>query len=200
MLSALTPRQQDVLDVILESVRQCGRFPSVREIARALGLGSPASVHAHLVALAERGYLRRERRRWSLDRRAPRERSVPILGRVAAGFPEVSEEQIEGCFSAESLGLRPGHYAIRVSGESMSGEGILDGDIVIVAPGSPIRDGALVVAALGSQEAATVKRFYRRRHEVELRAAHPDYPSIRLRGSAISLRILGRVIGLWRAL
>ncbi|MBD3236743.1 MAG: repressor LexA [Candidatus Eisenbacteria bacterium] len=199
MDASMTVRQREVLELILESVRSGGRFPSVREIARGLGLRSPASVHAHLVALAERGYLQRAHRQWRLAPHVRQEPRIPILGRVAAGLPEISEGQIEGHLSADALGLGAGHYGIRVSGESMSGEGILDGDIVVVAPGRPIHNGDLVVAALGDQEAATVKRFFRFRGGVELRAAHPDYPSVRLRGSAVSLRVLGRVVGLWRA-
>ena len=196
----LTPRQRDVLAVILGSIEERGRFPSIREIARRLRLASPATVFQHLKALATKGYLRHEQRCWTIARETRRARGIPILGRVAAGTPQAAIEEIEGMLTAESLGLRSGRFAVRVSGESMAGEGILDGDCVIVDPALPVANGDLVVAYLGEGQEVTVKRLRWRRAHVELRPANPRFRTIRVRRGDPFLRIAGKVTGLFRHL
>jgi repressor LexA len=199
-MSELTERQRKVLEAILASVEEGGRFPPIREIARRLRLGSPATVFQHFEALAAKGFLRRDRGRWVLDARARRERGIPIVGRVAAGRPITAFEEIEDYLTPETIGARRGRFSVRVKGDSMIEAGILEGDYVVVDPDAAIADGDIVVAYLGEEQEATVKRLFRRRGGAELHPAHPRFEPLRVpRGDAF-FRIGGKVVGLLRRL
>jgi repressor LexA len=140
----ITGRQKEILDLILRTVESRGYPPSVREIGEAVGLNSPSTVHSHLSALVKAGYLRRDpsksRAIEVLDpsreqhdlRRAP-VRDVPLLGRIAAGSPILAEEDIEEILPlpTELVGNDP-VFLLRVSGDSMVGAGIFDGDLVAI--------------------------------------------------------------------
>ncbi len=197
-MEELTRRQREVLDSILRGVEDEGRFPSFRDIAAQLRLASPATVFQHLVALETKSYLYRRGHRWMLHPEARRDRGLPIVGRVAAGAPLTAIEQIEGYLNPESLGLRQGRFGVRVVGESMSGEGILEGDHVIVDPEQRVANGDLVVAYLGEEQEVTIKRFYRRQWGVELRPANARYKPIRITQGDVHFRLGGKVIALTR--
>lgn len=196
----LSQRQRAVLDIIRQCNEAQGRFPSIREIGRSLGVSSSATVHQHLEALEGKGYLRRRGRHWMLTDRARRDRGVPIVGRVAAGAPVMAVEQVEGRLDSGFLGLQPGRFAVAVVGDSMTDEGILEGDYVIVDPDLPVTSGDLVVAYLGPEQEATVKRFYPRAREVELRPANARYEPFRVPRDDPFFRVGGKVIGLARRL
>lgn len=199
-MNELTPRQREVLEAILASVEEGGRFPPIREIGRRLRLGSPATVFQHLEALAAKGFLRRDRGRWVLGARARRDRGIPIVGRVAAGRPITAFEEIEDYLTPEFVGARRGRFSVRVKGESMIDAGILEGDYVVVDPDAAVADGDLVVAYLGEEQEATVKRFFRSRGGVDLHPANPRFEPLRIpRGDAF-FRIGGKVVGLLRRL
>ncbi len=197
-MEELTRRQREVLDTILRGVEEEGRFPSIRDIAAQLRLASPATVFQHLSALETKGYLYRRGHRWMLHPEARRDRGLPIVGRVAAGAPLTAIEQIEGYLNPESLGLRQGRFGVRVVGESMSGEGILEGDHVIIDPEQHVANGDLVVAYLGAEQEVTIKRFYRRQWGVELRPANARYKPIRITQGDVHFRLGGKVIALTR--
>ncbi|MBM3316544.1 MAG: repressor LexA [Candidatus Eisenbacteria bacterium] len=197
-MEELTARQREVLEVILAGVEQEGRFPAMREIAGRLRLSSPATVFQHLEALAAKGFLRRGGGRWSLSPRSRRDRGVPIAGRVAAGHPLTAFEEIDGYLTPEFIGARRGRFSVRVRGESMRDEGILDGDYVVVDPEAEAGDGDLVVAYLGPDQEATVKRLRRRRGGLELHPANPEYGVLRVPRGDPHFRVAGRVVGLLR--
>jgi repressor LexA len=197
-MNELTPRQREVLEVILTSVERGGRFPAIREIAHRLRLTSPATIFQHLEALAAKGFLKRERGHWILSARSRADRGVPIVGRVAAGQPLTAFEDIEDYLTPEFLGARRGRFSVRVKGDSMRDAGILEGDYVVVDPGVEARDGDLVVAYLGEEQEATVKRLRRLRGAIELHPANPDYEVMRLARSDPFFRIAGKVVGLLR--
>ncbi len=198
-MESLSPRQQEVLDLILTCIGQQGRFPSIRELAAHLRVSSPATVFQHLGALEAKGYLRRRGRHWVVPPDVRRDRGIPIVGRVAAGAPLLAVEQIEGNLDPEFLGLAPGRFGVRVIGDSMEGEGILAGDHVIVDPDLPVTNGELVVAYLGEEQEVTVKRFHRRRGGgVELRPANPRYRPIVIDATDPHFRLAGKVVGLVR--
>jgi repressor LexA len=199
-MNELTERQRQVLEAILESVETGGRFPPIREIARKLRLASPATVFQHLEALAAKGLLRRERGRWVLSPQARLDRGVPIIGRVAAGRPITAFEEIEGRVTPEFIGARRGRFSVRVTGESMREAGILEGDYVIVDPEAAAAGGDLVVAYLGEEQEATVKRLVRRRGAIELHPANPDFAVLRVARGDPFFRIAGKVVGLLRRL
>ncbi len=211
MAAELTTRQRQVLQHILDSVRERGYPPSVREIGEAIGLSSPSTVHSHLSALVKGGYLRRDPSkpraievvdpgRHALDegglQRAP-VRDVPLVGRIAAGSPILAEEDIEEIYPlpTELVGNDP-VFMLRIRGDSMIDVGIYDGDYVVVRRQPDARDGELVAALIGNEE-ATVKRLQRRDGRVILHAENPAYPPMVL---TEGVEILGRVVAVLRSL
>ena len=199
-MDTLTPRQREVLDTILTGVEEDGRFPSVREIAARLRVSSPATIFQHLEALEGKGWLRRRGRNWVVPPNVRRDLGIPIVGRVAAGAPITAIEHVDGQLDAEFLGLTAGRFSVRVVGDSMEGEGILTGDYAIVDPERPVASGDLVVAYLGEDQEATVKRFHRRRGGIELRPANPRYAPIEVADGDEHFRLAGKVVGIARRL
>lgn len=202
----LSVRQQQILQVIEESVRRQGYPPTVREIGEAVGLCSPASVQGHLAALERKGFIRRgsaKRRALELVRSSEalevpavgHPRVVPLVGRVAAGQPtlafETSDDVIE---IPDFLGDADGCFALKVTGTSMIKAGILDGDVVIVKRQETANDGDIVVAML--EDDATLKRFFREADQVRLQPENDSMQPIYTRDP----RIVGRVTGVLRRL
>jgi repressor LexA len=202
--SDISDRQRQILDLIHETVQRRGYPPSVREIGEAVGLSSPSTVHSHLSALVEGGYLRRDatkpRAIEVIDsgggelRRAP-VRDVPLVGRIAAGSPILAEEDIEEIFPlpTELVGNDP-VIMLRVQGDSMINAGIFDGDLVVVRRQPEARNGELVAALINGEE-ATVKRFRREGDRVLLIAENPAYEPIALTGG---VEIVGKVVAVLR--
>ncbi len=156
MKQELTPRQKQVLRFIRERIVAQSLAPTIREIAARFGFSSTGTVRDYLHALQSKGYS-------SLQGAKARaialtDPGIPIIGRVMAGPGMVAYEDIEGYVRPHTLGLdREDVFALRVKGESMTGKGILDGDVVIVRKSQKARDRQIVVALLG--EDATVKEF-----------------------------------------
>lgn len=196
-MRGLTPRQEAILGYILDSIGQRGRFPSFREIGRQFRLQSVATVAQHLDALVQKGFLLREGRKLMPAPVVRRDRGVPIVGRVAAGRPIAAIEHLEGQLEWDSLGAG-GTFAVRVVGDSMIGEGILEGDYAVVQPGEEATNGDLVVAYLGEDQEATVKRFHRGGGAIELRPANPSYHPIRVLPGDPHFRLAGRVVSIVR--
>jgi repressor LexA len=203
--SDISDRQRQILDLIHETVQRRGYPPSVREIGEAVGLSSPSTVHSHLSALVEGGYLRRDatkpRAIEVIDsgsggelRRAP-VRDVPLVGRIAAGSPILAEEDIEEIFPlpTELVGNDP-VIMLRVQGDSMINAGIFDGDLVVVRRQPEARNGELVAALINGEE-ATVKRFRREGDRVLLIAENPAYEPIVL---TAGVEIVGKVVAVLR--
>lgn len=208
----LTARQQEIWQFLVQYVDDHGYPPTVREIGDAVGLASPSTVHAHLANLERAGLLRRDptkpralelvgRRRAEPPSTAARTAPVlPLVGRIAAGGPLLAEEAIEDELAVpEPLG-RDADFLLRVTGDSMVEAGILDGDIVVVRRQQDAREGDIVVALAGDDEAAdeaTVKTFHREPDgRIRLQPANsalaPLYPE--------HVRILGKVVGVFRRL
>lgn len=204
---ALSEKQKAVLEVIRESVRVHGYPPTVREIGKAVGLSSPASVQSHLAALEEQGYIRRsgpKRRALELVGEAypgktesrRRLSTLPLLGRVAAGEPLLAEENVEELVAVpDFLAGDRECFVLRVKGSSMINAGILDGDLVVVRRQDWAENGDIVVAMLDDE--ATVKRFYRERGYVRLQ---PENDSMQPIIATRDPRILGKVTGVMRRL
>jgi len=176
----LTRRQKEVLDYLREHIAAEGIAPSLEEIGRKLGLGSLATVHKHLERLEEKGAIRRLKHRSRALEIVPpsgaRAVSVPLLGTVAAGTPIEPVEQAETTMVPEELLGRGQTFALRVRGDSMVGDGILDGDVVIVEARSDAPTGATVVALVRGE--ATVKRLRRERGRIRLEPANDRMPPI----------------------
>ena len=204
----LTGRQQEIWDFLVDYVDRHGYPPTVREIGEAVGLASPSTVHAHLANLERAGLLKRDptkpralelsgRTRREVPAAQPAGLRLPLVGEIAAGSPLLAEENVEDYVGVPET-LR-GDFLLRVKGDSMVNAGILDGDIVVVQRAQDARNGEIVVALAGDDEAAdeaTVKTFYREDGRVRLQpendALEPIY--------APHVRLLGRVTGVFRTL
>jgi len=207
----LTARQQEIWQFLVDYVDRHGYPPTVREIGEAVGLASPSTVHAHLANLERAGLLRRDptkpraldlighRRESRADEPAAELHKLPLLGQIAAGGPLLAEQNVEEEIAVpEPLG-RNADFLLRVKGDSMVNAGILDGDVLVVQRAQDARNGEIVVALAGDDEAAdeaTVKTFYREDGRVRLQpendALEPIY--------ADHVQILGRVTGVFRTL
>ncbi len=219
VMMKLQERQQRILQVIEDAVKDQGYPPTVREIGAAVGLCSPASVQGHLSALEAKGYIRRgsaKRRALEIIKRWETEANedagphavtqdsdrirhgfvgVPLVGRVAAGAPLLAEENVECSIDIpEFLGESVGCFALRVAGDSMINAGILDGDIIVVRQQSSADDGDIVVALLNDE--ATLKRFFREDGQIRLQPENDAMEPIFTRDP----RIVGKATGVLRRL
>jgi repressor LexA len=205
----LTARQQQVLEFIDVEVRRRGYPPSVREIGEAVGLSSSSTVHAHLGALQDKGYLRRDPTKPRaieicyepdsgalVDRRPVKH--VPLIGDVAAGTGTLAAENIEETLPLpEDLTGDGQLFMLRVRGESMIDAGIFDRDYVVVRQQESAENGDIVVAGIPGEE-ATVKTFVRKRGKVILRPANEVLEDMVFDPSEIT--IYGKVVTVLRKL
>ena len=201
MSKGLTKKQKEILDFITEFIDQEGFAPSYREIADNFGLSSVATVHAHIQALQERGYLRAsegEARAIELVDQAAGEsatvQELPLVGLIAAGEPIEANDSKESLEVPQSMLGSGDYYALQVKGESMIEDGIHDGDFVVVERRDVANNGDVVVALLKGRE-ATLKRFYKEAKRVRLEPANSSMEPIFVTGD---LEIQGRVVGLMR--
>jgi repressor LexA len=200
-MSDITARQQRILDFISETVRDRGYPPTVREIGEAVGLTSSSSVHAQLANLERKGLLHRDPTKPRAIGLADRIEgvTVPLVGRIAAGTPVLATEHVEDHvvvpmgFAGEA-----DHFALRVSGDSMIGAGIFDGDIVIVRSTRRADDGDIVAVLLPgpAEDEATVKRLRRRDGRVMLVPENPALEPFEMTDG----QVLGRVVSVLRKL
>jgi repressor LexA len=208
----LTARQQEIWNYLVEYVDRHGYPPTVREIGEQVGLASPSTVHAHLANLERAGLLKRDptkpralellgREKKLVEPELPARRDVqrlPLVGEIAAGGPLLAEQSIEEYVELPER-LAKGDFLLRVKGESMIDAGILDGDIVVVRRQQDARNGDIVVALAGDDEAtdeATVKTFYREGDRVRLQPENEALEPI----FAEHVQILGKVTGVFRSL
>ena len=205
----LSKRQQEIWDFVVGYVGRHGYPPTVREIGEAVGLASPSTVHAHLANLERAGMLRRDPTKpRALELTAQREavaaaepadvHRLPLVGQIAAGGPLLAEQNIEDYLAVpEPLSRGGEEFLLRVKGDSMIQAGILEGDYVVVRRQADARDGDIVVALAGDDEAAdeaTVKRFFRENGRVRLQPENDSLEPIYAR----HVQILGKVIGVFR--
>lgn len=199
-MEGLTPRQEQVLEFIRESVRVNGYPPTVREICAALDLSSPSTVHAHLANLERLGLIKRDptkpRALDVVQDLRPR-RPLPLVGRVAAGQPILAEENIEELIDVPAFLRRDDDdFVLRVQGDSMADAGIFNGDFIVVHSQDQAQNGEIVVALVGDE--ATTKRFYNEGRTVRLQPENELYEPIIVNADEVEL--VGRVVGVLRQL
>ena len=202
-MKKINDAKDQIYRFILSSKEQNGYPPTVREICAGVGLNSPASVHRYLKQLTEEGVLvgavNKNRTYSVVSEHSLSSCSVPLLGKVAAGLPILAHENREDAFPIPSMllhGIRNDAYMLRVDGDSMKNAGICSGDIIVVEQDAAPSDGDIVVARVDGEE-VTVKRFFHKNKEIELRPENEAfspmfYPSDRV-------EILGCVTGLMRS-
>ena len=208
-------RKVKILDYIAATLRARGFPPSVREIARAVGLASTSAVHHHLQILEREGYLERGAAQSRAIRLTPmaalklgltselvpqstaRDSYVlPILGEIAAGGPiEAYQDATETVAIPEMLAPSGDAYVLKVRGDSMIDAHIADGDFVIIRPQSTARNGDIVVAQV-EENGVTLKTFFKEQGRVRLQPANPNYPP----QFYDDVRIQGKLIGVVRRL
>jgi repressor LexA len=208
----LTPMQRKIYDVILDSMRQRGYAPSMREVGKIVGLTSPSSVKHHFEVLEAKGYLRRDRRvpraievidrdsdvpqlLRAAEGEEPKPRFVPLVGRIAAGVPILAEQMVDGLFPLPREIVGDGEvFMLKVQGDSMTGVAIEDGDFVVVRRQPSAENGEIVAAQL--EDEATVKTLSTKGGRAWLMPQNPAYQPI----EAHKARILGRVVAVIRSL
>jgi len=197
-MHGLTERQRQVQRIIHDIHQESGRPPTVREIGQRLGLKSSCTVQRHLDALEKKGYIKRTRTKArsieivrSDDPRMVRRRSVsvPLVGTVAAGKPRFAQEDIEEIVAlpADLLG-EDDAFMLRVKGDSMIGDGLFEGDLIVVRRQSTAENGEVVVALI--EDEATIKRFYRDGARIRLQPSNPSMQPLFVSDAAI----IGKVV------
>jgi repressor LexA len=199
----LTPRQQQILDLVQSAIERTGAPPTRAEIAAELGFKSANAAEEHLQALARKGVLElvsgtsrgirlktdtlrllaqarlinQFGKQYSLPMPNLAQLCLPLVGRVAAGSPILAQEHIDQTYQFEaSLFQRRPDYLLKVRGMSMRDAGIMDGDLLAVQKASEAKNGQIVVARLGDD--VTVKRLRRNGQHIELLAENPDFKTI----------------------
>ena len=207
MAKQLTNRQQTVLEVIRQWIRERGYPPTIRELGQKLGIKSLRGVTTHLDAIAKKGFLKREPRARSIslsDLVAPFERAlrVPVVGRIRAGEPALAQQHVEGhvvidgsWIGGSAAANNAEHFALKVQGDSMINAGILEGDFVIVRQQPSAQDGDIVVALLGDE--ATIKRFFKESDHIRLQPEHPTLAPIVVNKQQ-PMSVLGKVVAVFR--
>ncbi|MCA1707453.1 MAG: transcriptional repressor LexA [Actinobacteria bacterium] len=213
MVEGLTDRQRQTLEYIAETVADRGYPPSVREICDALGLASSSTAHSHMQALQRKGYLR-------IDPTKPRAievlfdaetglaaerrpaRSVPLLGRIAAGTPILAEEQVEDIYPMPAELVGDGNvFMLEVHGESMIDAGIFDGDFVIVRQQPTAHSGEIVAAMMpseyGDEAEATVKTIRHKGSDIIFEPANETMEPFK---APMGTEIIGKVVAVFRKL
>lgn len=203
-MEKLTKRQEDILTYIKEYIVERGYPPTVREIGKALGVSSPATIHAHLHNLEVKGFIKKEEtKNRAIEllveneflRKEENVVDVPLLGKITAGSPIEAIEQPNEYFSLPAY-LLPNNkevFTLKVSGNSMINAGIFDGDIVIVERKNTARNGEIVVAMTEENE-VTLKTFYKESNYIRLQPENDTMDPIILN----NVSILGKAIGLYR--
>jgi repressor LexA len=186
-MTGLTRAQQRVLDFIEEEIRAGRSAPTRREIARRFGFRSHRAAACHLDALNRKGFIDSEpgkarslRVTSPLAKLRSRIADIPLFGSIPAGLPETREQDAEGCVSVdvESIGFKPTRntFALRVTGDSMVGRHILDGDFIVLEHGPEPRNGQIVAALVDGE--STLKTFIVKGGKPYLKAENPKYPDL----------------------
>lgn len=192
-METLTKKQKQILDFISNFIFSEGYSPSYREIAKHFGFSSVATVAEHVNNLKNKGYLDSENglaRSIEINNKWQEECfSIPLAGSIAAGFP------IQAVRTPETLDIPrdmtgPGVYALKVKGDSMIDDGILDGDYVVLEECKNPKNGDIVVALL-DKENVTLKRYYKEKNYIRLQPANKKYAAIKTRYVDVQGKVKG---------
>ena len=204
MTRGITKRQEAILQFIVDCIRDNGSPPTIAELGREFGISSTNGVSDHLNALTKKGYIERtsKARGIRVTQKAAAglyqndAAMIPLVGYVAAGTPLLAEENVEDHIAVSSSMAGSPTFCLRVTGDSMIEDGMLDGDIIVVDQQRRARIGDVVVALIDGE--ATVKHYHPNGATVELRPANSSMSPIRCHAN--DLQIQGVVVGLQRSL
>lgn len=202
MQKELTTIQKDILDFLIDQIRGKGIPPTLADVAKHFGYKNRATIQQHFQAIEKKGYIRKSPKlsrgiELTLEDKyfVPR----PILGEVAAGNPLTIYPDAIDTVKLPTIAKMPqDSFLLRVKGDSLKDAYIFSGDIVIVNPNLEPKNGQIVVAILN--DAAVVKRFYKKRSEIELASENPEYKTIVIDKKYPSFKIVGIVVGIYRSM
>ena len=183
----LTKKQKQILDFITQFIQSYDYAPSYREIAEHFGLSSTATIHEHVMALEDKGLITSSHSARSLEvvhSRFGRSIELPLVGLITAGAPIEAIEEKETIAIPENLVRDENSFVLKVRGESMIEEGILDGDYVICERNFYPKNGDVVVALLDNTY-ATLKKYYREEKRIRLQTANKTMKPIYAKNPAI---------------
>jgi SOS regulatory protein LexA len=195
---ALTRKQKDVLDYITDFVREKGFAPTQKEIQAHFGFKSLGSVQDYIRYLTQGGYLNNDSH--SVRGLTPAHMSsqgteeIPLLGSIAAGVPIEAIENTDTVAVPQTMLKRGTHYALKVKGESMIEDGILNGDVAVIRHQTQADNGQIVVAVIDNE--TTLKRYFKKAKQVELHPANSTMQPIVLKDREVEIR--GVMVGLLR--
>lgn len=209
MKTELTERQNEILCFIQESIEDNGYPPTYREIGQKFDIASTFGVKRHVDALIKKGYLNNESktsRTLSLAKNGELKNhtisneqliEIPIVGRVAAGYPILAEENVEGtlAIAASLISKNTNCFGLKVRGDSMIKAGIIEGDMVIVSQQKNVKNGDIIVALLGDE--ATLKTFSKKDEIINLIPQNDKYPIIEINNRE-DFSIVGKVVSVFR--
>jgi len=209
MSRELTDRQKEILEFIESYLELNGYPPTYREIGKHFNISSTFGVKRHIDALIKKGYLNSERNSSRVLSLVNAEKmlekhynsnsiEIPIVGRVAAGYPIFAQENIEGMLNVDSSIVhgRDKVFALKVQGDSMINAGILEGDLVIVKQQKEAKEGEIIIALLGDE--STVKRFSQPDDSIiNLIPENEKYSVIEVKDTD-EFSVVGKVVGVFR--
>ncbi|HMN47620.1 MAG TPA: transcriptional repressor LexA [Ignavibacteriaceae bacterium] len=198
----LTETQKNILDYLIDQIKGKGIPPTLADVAKHFGYKNRATVQQHLQAIEKKGYIKKNPKlsrgiELTLEDKffVPR----PVLGEVAAGNPLTIYPDAIDTVELPTIAKMPkDSFLLKVKGDSLKDAYIFSGDIVIVNPNLEPKNGQIVVAIL--DDAAVVKRFYKKRNEIELVSENPDYKPIVIDKKYPSFKIVGIVVGIYRSM
>lgn len=203
MSHSLTRKQRNILDFLLQNRQAFSGPPTLEELCQALGVKSRGSLHAHIKALADAGFIEppgRRRRGVRLTENARKMAGepgmLPFVGAIAAGKPIEAIESITYMSVPEQLKTANPCYVLKVKGDSMVEQGIFDGDWVIIEQRGHARNGEIVVALVDKNE-ATLKIIEQYPHETVLIAANSTMPALRYKPGQVEIQ--GVLVGQMRS-
>ncbi|MFB2768411.1 transcriptional repressor LexA [Pelatocladus sp. BLCC-F211] len=198
-MERLTEAQRELYDWLAEFIRQHQHSPSIRQMMEAMNLKSPAPIQSRLEHLRTKGYIE-----WSEGKARtirilhPLKQGVPILGTIAAGgLIEPFTDAVEH-LDFSNMSLPPQTYALRVAGDSMIEDSIVDGDLVFLRPvpePDQLKNGTIVAARVDGY-GTTLKRLYKDGDRIILKPANPKYNPIEV--PAMQVQVQGSLVGIWR--
>jgi len=203
MPEPLTKIERRILNYLVDYLKENTYQPSIREIGKRFGIKSTKTVSEHLQALADKGHIERDASRSRGVRIVgmnlyPSVLSAPLYGKIAAGEPALMREHVREVYELDrKLAPSADSFLLEVKGDSMTGAGIENGDLVVVEPvdRDDVHNGDVVAARIGGE--AAIKRYFARDGKVILEPANPEYDPI-LVNEHEDFHVLGRVSGLFR--
>jgi repressor LexA len=202
MKKELTTIQRDILDFLIDQIKGKGTPPTLAEVADHFGYRNRATVQQHFSAIEKKGFIKKNPKlsrgiELTLEDKffVPK----PVLGEVAAGNPLTIYPDAIDTVELPTIARMPkDSFLLRVKGDSLRDAYIFSGDIVIVNPNLEPKNGQIVAAVL--DDAAVVKRFYKKKNEIELVSENPDYKPIIIEKKYSSFKLVGIVVGVYRSM